>query len=400
MVHRGGRFPGGAFAPGGWRICTLAGIVAQRGRIMNSRDRFLATMNYRERDRCPWGEMGFWPETLDRWHTEGWPDGTYLNQYLGFDRLREDVGVATGFIPAFDEKVLEEDDTYRVVRRGSGDVVKEFKGKISFRMPQWIDFPLKTRSDWEESIRPRLDPASPTRYPEYWDEKVQMWKGRDYPLTIRMGSIFGWIRNWMGLEGISLALYDDPAWIQEMMDYLVDFCCRCCERALTDVDLDYVLLWEDMAYKTGPLISPEMFRRFMLEPYKKLTGFIKAHGVDLIIVDSDGNAESLLPLWIEGGVNGFYPIERAAGMDAVQLRERFGRDLRLLGGIDKRAMIAGGGAIDVELAHVIPLIKEGGFIPWCDHHVPPDVSLENYRYYVERMKQASLDPDGFLRSMK
>jgi len=357
---------------------------------MNDRERFLATMNYQERDRCPWGEMGFWPETLERWHQEGWPKEVYLNQFFGFDRLREQVDVSMGFVPNYRYEVLEETDQYRIVRRGDGVVAKEFKGELSFHMPQWLRFPLQTRDDWENEIKPRLNPDSPTRYPEYWDEKVRTWQQRDYPLTLRMGSIFGWLRNWMGLERISVALYDDPEWVQEMMDYLVDFCCACGRRALEEVDLDYVLLWEDMAYKTGPLISPEMFRRFMLEPYRQLTGFIQDRGVDLIIVDSDGHAEPLIPLWLEGGVNGFYPIERAADMDAVRLRERFGRELRLLGGIDKRAMSAGPEAIDAELARVAPLLREGGYIPWCDHHVPPDVSLEHYLHYVRRMQAASL----------
>jgi hypothetical protein len=363
---------------------------------MNDRERFLATMYYRERDRCPWGEMGFWPETLERWHAEGWPEDVYLNQFFGFDRLRNQVDISMEFIPGYKREVLEETDRYQIVRRETGLVVKEFKGDLVYHMPQWLDFPLKTRDDWENEIKPRLNPYSPTRYPEHWDEKVRMWRQRDYPLTLRMGSVFGWLRNWMGLENIAVALYDDPAWIQEMMDDVVDFCCACGQRALEDVALDYVLLWEDMAYKAGPLISPRMFRRFMLEPYKRLTGFIRDHGVDLIFVDSDGDSELLIPLWIEGGVNGFYPIERAAGMDAVRLRERFGRELRLMGGIDKRAMIAGPQAIDAELARVAPLLKEGGFISWCDHHVPPDVSLANYQYYVRRMKEASLDPDRFL----
>ena len=362
---------------------------------MNDRERFLATMNYQERDRCPWGEMGFWPETLERWHKEGWPEDVALNEFFGFDRLREQVNVSLGFMPGFKREIMEESNEYRIVRRETGVMVKEFKGELSFHMPQWLQFPLKTPYDWENKIKPRLNPDLPERYPNDWEEKVRNWRQRDYPLTLRMGSIFGWLRNWMGMENIAVALYDNPEWIQEMMDYMADFCCACGRRALEDLDLDYILLWEDMAYKSGPLISPEMFRRFMLEPYKKLTGFIREHGVELIIVDSDGYAEPLIPLWLEGGVNGFYPIERAADMDAVHLRARFGKELRLLGGIDKRAMIAGPAAIDVELERVVPLLKEGGYIPWCDHHVPPDVSLENYLYYVRRMKEASLDPEAF-----
>ena len=353
-------------------------------------------MNYQLRDRCPWGEMGFWPETLERWHEEGWPEDMYLNQFFGFDRLREQVNVSMGFIPAFKREVLEETDRYQIVLRETGVVAREFKGELSFHMPQWLRFPLQTRDDWENEIKPRLNPHSPTRYPEYWSEKVRSWRQRDYPLTLRMGSVFGWLRNWMGLEQIAVALYDDPQWVQQMMNEIVDFCCACGERALQDVDLDYVLLWEDMACKHGPLISPRMFRQFMLEPYKRLTGFIRDHGVDLIFVDSDGDSEPLIPLWLEGGVNGFYPVERAANMDAVQLRARFGRELRIMGGIDKRAMAAGPTAINAELAHVAPLLKEGGYIPWCDHHVPPDVPLKHYLHYVQQMKTASLNPDKFL----
>ncbi len=362
---------------------------------MNDRERFLATMYYEPRDRGPWGEMGFWPETLEVWQEQGMPPDVHLNTYFGFDRLREQVDVSLGFMPDFEEQVLEETTTYRIVRRTTGVVAKEFKGQHSFRMPQWLGFPMKTRQDWEEEIKPRLDPASPARYPEYWEEKVRMWSQRDYPLTLRMGSIFGWLRNWMGLEAIAKALYDDPEWIQEMMDYLAQFCTATAQRALEDVDLDYILLWEDMAYVGGPLISPRMFREFMLEPYKVLTSCIRQHGIDLIFVDSDGYAEPLLPLWIEGGVNGFYPMERASDMDPVHLRERFGRELRLMGGIDKRAMKEGSAAIEAELAHVAPLCEEGGYIVWCDHHVPPDVPLDNYWYYVRRMKELTADPAGF-----
>ena len=362
---------------------------------MNDRERFLATMNYESRDRCPWGEMGFWPETLEVWHKQGWPKDVHLTDFFGFDRLREQVPVSQGLIPGFEAKTLEETDEYRIVRRSSGVTAREFKGDHSFRMPQWLGFPMATRDDWENEIKPRLNPESPIRYPLYWEEKLRIWAQRDYPLTMRMGSLFGWLRNWMGLQPICEAIYDDPEWIQEMIDYLVTFCTSSARRALEDVDLDYILLWEDMAYKGGPMISPKMFREFLLEPYKRLTSFIREHGVDLIIVDSDGFAEPLIPLWIEGGVNGFYPIERASDMDAIQLRKRYGKDLRLLGGIDKRAMIAGPDAIDAELAHVAPLCEEGGYIPWCDHHVPPDVPLDHYLYYVERMKEMTLDPAHF-----
>jgi uroporphyrinogen-III decarboxylase len=361
---------------------------------VNDRERFLATMNYQPRDRCSWWEMWYWQDTLDRWHGEGLPEDVHLQEYLGVDR-REAMGVNIGLVPAFSRETLEETDEYEVFRRTDGVICRQFKGDLAGRMPQWLRFPMETRDDWEKVIKPRLNPASAIRYPLYWEEKKRIWAQRDYPLSIGGGSIYGWIRNWMGLSNVCTAFYDHPDWMHEMMDYIADFLVATLERAFAEVQIDYVTMWEDMAYKAGPHISPRMFREFMLEPYKKVTTLFHDHGAHLIFVDSDGDSGSLIPLWLEGGVTGFYPIERASGMDPVALRKEFGRDLRLIGGIDKRAMAAGPQAIDAELAHVAPLVADGGYIPWCDHLVPPDVPFEHYMYYVRRMKEMTLDPQGF-----
>jgi hypothetical protein len=361
---------------------------------MNDRERFLATMNYEPRDRCPWWEMWYWADTLERWVKEGLPQDQHLETYLGVDR-RESVGVNLGLVPAFTRETLEETDEYEIFRRPDGVICRQFKGDLKGRMPQWLRFPLETREDWENVIKPRLNPTSPIRYPLHWEEKKRIWAQRDYPISIAGGSVYGWLRNWMSMERICQTLYDDPAWVQEMMDYIADFVVATVRRAVEEVDIDYVTMWEDMAYKAGPHISPRMFRQFMLEPYKKITSCFHEHGIHLIFVDSDGDSGPLLPLWLEGGVTGFYPIERASEMDAVAIRQRFGRQLRLIGGIDKRAMIAGPQAIDAELALVAPLVADGGYIPWCDHLVPPDVPYAHYMYYVRRMKELTLNPTGF-----
>ncbi|MCE5257736.1 MAG: hypothetical protein LLG44_01570 [Chloroflexi bacterium] len=363
---------------------------------MNDRERFLATMNYQPRDRVSWWELWYWPETVERWHSEGLPEDVHLEQYFGVDR-RADVGVNLGLAPGFKAETLEENETYEIYRRSDGMVAKKIKeGDLGARMPQWLSFPIESRRDWEEDIKPRLNPHSPCRYPLYWEEKKRTWVQRDYPLSISGGSVFGWLRNWMGLDRICQTLYDDPEWMHEMMDYLADFVIATVTRAVEEVDIDMVFMWEDMAYKAGPLISPRMFREFMLEPYKKITACFHEHGIHLIFVDSDGNSEPLFPLWLEGGVTGQYPLERASGMDPLELRRTYGPQMRLIGGIDKRAMATGQEAIDEALLHLVPLFIEGGYIPWCDHLVPPDVPFQNYLYYVNKMKDISLNPRAYL----
>ncbi|GAJ15135.1 unnamed protein product, partial [marine sediment metagenome] len=135
--------------------------------------------------------------------------------------------------------------------------------------------------------------------------------------------------------------YDDPVLIHEIGEWMEYFELEIIKKVVGDVELDFVYFWEDMAYKTASLVSPRIFREFMMPHYKKITQLLRSHGTDIILVDSDGNTTQLIPLWLEGGLSGHYPLEVAAGMDAVKLRKKYGNNLILLGNIDKRALIKG-----------------------------------------------------------
>ena len=125
----------------------------------------------------------------------------------------------------------------------------------------------------------------------------------------------------------------------------------------------------------------------MLPCCRDLLGYLGSrHGLDIVMIDSDGNDWELLPLFIEAGVNVFTPLEIAAGMEPLALRERFPR-LALLGGIDKRALPLGRSHIRREIERKVPsLLASGGFFPSLDHHVPADVSFENFCIYLEEVR--------------
>ena len=143
-----------------------------------------------------------------------------------------------------------------------------------------------------------------------------------------------------------------------------------------------------MAGKGGPLMGPEQFREFILPHYKRFVGFLKSNGVKIVLVDTDGDHRALIPAMLEAGVDGFGPIERAAGMDPVAVRKEYGRSLCMVGGVDKREIAKGPKAIDAELARsVVPIIEQGGFIPCIDHAVQPDVSLDDFRYYLDAKRR-------------
>ncbi len=174
----------------------------------------------------------------------------------------------------------------------------------------------------------------------------------------------------VGVERLCTLFYDDPAFVQEMMEATADFIIAIMAKILDHTDVDVYGFWEDMAYKTGPLVGPALYRTFALPHYRRVVDYVRSRGVAHVCLDSDGDVSSLIPIWVDAGIDTLYPFEAQAGMDVVAVRREYGRGLRLWFGIDKRAIVRGPAAVDAELARVRPLIEEGGYVPGLDHSMP------------------------------
>jgi uroporphyrinogen decarboxylase len=296
-------------------------------------------------------------------------------------------------LPQFPEEVIERTDQYEIVRNGVGIVTKALLegsvGRARMSMDQYLSFPVKTKEDFE-ALKPRYIAGQAARYEPGWKEfKLPGWKNRRHPLVAgRNCSTLGFYwraREWMGTEELSYAWYDDPALCDNMMEFTADFTIEMLRPVLDEIAPDYIFINEDMAMKSGPLLSPDHYRRFIFPHMRRLVDFVKSKGTRYVVVDSDGSPDALIPLLMEAGVDALWPVERASeGMDPAALRAKYGRDLRLWGAVDKRCLAAGKKAIDSHLKSLVPLIEDGGFIPTVDHLVPPDVSLENFTYYMNQ----------------
>lgn len=372
---------------------------------MNDRERFLASMDYAPADRAPNHELGAWLQTRERWKSEApgetqafkwnWFDG---ESALGMDR-REFVPVNFGFIPPFEHKIIEQTDRYEVFQDAKGMIRKALRvgqvGGQRMSMDHFIDFPVKGPRDFAE-IKKRLVANLPQRVPVGLDERAAQWPERDRPLIIgRNCAINGFYwraREFMGTENLSLAWYQEPEMMREMMEFFADFVLETIKPILATTDCEYIQFNEDMAMKTGPLMGPDLYREFILTPFKRLIGELRSLGARHIALDTDGNPGPLIPLYLEAGVDILWPLERASNVDPVELRKTYGRDLRLWGGVDKRVLPRGRDAIKAHLKTMIPLIEEGGFIPTLDHTFPPDISWDNFRHYWE-LKDALIRGD-------
>jgi uroporphyrinogen decarboxylase len=357
---------------------------------MNDRARFLAHMNYQPVDRCPMWDFGFSDEVLARWRTEGLPPDADLEQLFGMDQQWRDCSVSIGLKPDFKWEVLEDFPDRRIVRRGDGVVQLELKYQQS--MPKFLTYSLTDRASWDE-LRRRLDPTTPDRIPSDWAQRCKRHVDRDYPLLIWAGSIYGWARDWAGMETLSKLLYRDRTLYPEIAETLATLTCTVLRRALEEarqvgLTFDAANMWEDMCFRNGPLLSPKMFREYMVPHYKRITGLLREYGVKLVILDCDGCIDALAEMWLEAGVNVMFPLEIGTWQaDPYAFRQRYGKDMRLMGGFDKRILAAGPAKIDAEVDRLGPLVAEGGFIPFCDHRVPPDVPLAHYLHYLRRARE-------------
>ena len=382
---------------------------------MNVRERFVANMTFEVADRALFWEFGYWAGTLRKWYKEGLPkkkgivpekalDGDTttgevipspyrdcpvdkdVHDFLGFDSGIKRLPVNLWVYPLFERQVVEDDEENIIYIDDFGIKKKERRDGQS--MPTFLDWPAQNMKDFEK-IKERFNPQDEGRFPANWSELLLEYKKRDYALAMGGGpfGFFGGPRYLMGLENLCTTYYDNPRLIQEMVNFLTDFWIELFSKVLQEVKVDFVFFWEDMCYKTGPLISPKHFCQFMLPGYKKLTSLFRDFRIKIIFVDTDGNCTKLIPLFIEGGVTGIFPFEVQAGMDIMKVRKEYPK-LAIIGGLDKRKIAQGRKAIDEELEAKLPfMLKKGGYVPCADHLIPPDVPWENFVYYRKRIKE-------------
>jgi len=367
---------------------------------MNGRERFIESLLFGKPDKVPFAPGGPRESTLKRWHKEGLPEDVnwfnYLCEKIGIKMEKAktpsaNVGINLGMIPGFEEKILEHKNGHFIAQMATGEVVEVsdtydfsyLKRAKDFVTRKWHKFPVENYKDWED-IKRRYDPESPERYPANLDEVSKILKDRDYVLNIGIHGPFWKLREWCGFENLCILMATEQDFVMEMVNFWKDFVLETLDPILQKVEYDSIIINEDMAYKEKSMISPEMARKFLLPLWVEWCERIKKSGCPVVGLDSDGYIGELIPIWIEAGINCTVPVEIAAGNNPVEYRKIYGKNIAYRGGIDKRKIAKGGKEIEQEMYKIIPpLLKDGGYIPGCDHGVPHDISLQNFINYGE-----------------
>jgi len=372
---------------------------------VNARQRFLTVARFGTPDYIPVlscdGINGPNMHTVDVWQEEQrfprWVDSSQRwDEFWGMSRVKGWVPGGPGEAMPGPE-VVKRDGMYETIRYVDGRVVRRLIGQTAtshYGMPQFIEFPCKTREDWEE-YRDRWVPEGDGVYPEDFEVMVEEWRERDYPLGTAVVGSFSVIRNLFGTNLACKLFYREPDLVSEILDHYRKRHLDIVERLVREVDLDYAMGWEDFCYRNGCLVSPDIIREFVVPHYRKQTDFIRSHGIDYIYIDSDGYVEGVIGLLEEAGINGLQAFEVRAGNDVLRVRENYPRFV-IWGGLDKFAMDEErpDRAIGEVRRKVPPMLDSGGYFPGVDHALPPTSFWRTYLYFMAEVHRYCGNPEG------
>ncbi len=376
---------------------------------MNSREKFLSAMDFDTGKPILKAEFAYWAGAIRNWFGQGLPkikevpgDLSESEPLSGASPLsgeygrKSEVNVMThlkldSFLekfpfdlsPQYKIEVLSETNGYKIYKDNFGITTKALKDKSG--TPMALEYPIKNKKDFYNYIS-GYDEDFTKRLPGGFEALAVKLKGREFPIRLG-GNPFGFsflARHLMGEVNYMLNMYDDPGLLKEFNEFYLGFVMKYWSCILSKIDVDCVFIIEDIAYRSGSFISKDMFREFLTPYYVRFIDFLKQFKVKNIIVDCDGLIDELIPLFVEAGATGIFPIE--AVNDIEKIRQDYPR-LALLGGFNKKVLFKDSSfkKIDAELEKTERLVRKGGYIPHVDHAVSEDVTWENFKYYRTRL---------------
>jgi hypothetical protein len=351
---------------------------------MSDRERFVAQMHYRPVDRCFNMEFGYWKENFSAWslfRNAGVTSNEQADRFFSFDRIEVFSG-NTWMSPWFEERVVRETATTRVLINQNG-LLAEVPRDGHDTIPHYLEASIKRPEDWarERALRFRRD--DPARRVDVAALARLHPPTRGYPVGVHCGSLMGRIRDMLTFEGLAYAIYDYPEMLEDMVETACVLVEDMLDQVLGRIDFDFASGWEDICYKSGPIVSLGFFREVVLPRVRRIGRKLGAAGIDIWYTDCDGDIRQLVPGWLDAGLNTMFPFEVSCSGSPGELLDLYGPRLRIMGGVDKHALGGGREAIRAYLEALAPHVARGGLIPFCDHRCPPNVDERDYLYYLD-----------------
>lgn len=344
---------------------------------MTSRERILCALNHKEANRVAIQD-GPWGTTVRRWRKEGLPEKVSPAQYFNYEM--SGFGADTSF--QLPHKVIEETDEYVIYINANGAIRRDWKHQTS--TPETIDFTIKDRKTWEEYKQKLAMNDSRVN----WQNGLAACKReRDRGQFVHYSGAMGYDKTQgiVGSENLLVSMLDDPEWVKDMFMMSVQMVIDTAEEMMArGFEFDGAFLYDDMGYRNTSLFSPETYRELLKPAHKRVCDFFKSKGLK-VILHSCGCVKGLVPDLIEAGFACLQPLEVKAGMDLIELKQKYGEHMAFMGGIDVRKMAdPNPQVIEDEIRTKLTIAKEGGgYIYHSDHSVPDNVGFQQYCRVIE-----------------
>ena len=382
---------------------------------MNDRERFLAVASFQEPDYVPIfgfpGSPGMaggcMARTHDRLVATGMPADVGGRYALGAKRTGVEIWYrywgTTGpiypdFSPAWGAEgfktVSRIEDGFEIIESESGAVTRQvIDNDITYSMPEFVRYAVRDRDSWQLYKR-RMTPRQ-FLPPEEMDRRCSRYDGRDRPLCVGGGGPYGFCRGLMGPEALSLAFYDDPELVHDMVQWQLEQASRAMFPMIERLRPEIVGMGEDLCYNHGMLLSPGHFHEFLGPYYRAVCDCARAAGAAVVAVDTDGNAMEYAAVAQTYGVNAVHPFEVKAGNDLFVLGRRHPR-LILFGWLEKETINEGNERlIEPEIRRKVPpLLARGGYFPNGDHGIQPLVTFANLCRFMTILHEVCGNPEG------
>ncbi len=350
---------------------------------MTDRERFNNQMHYRPVDRCFNMEFGYWQENFSEWpifRDNGITNNAEADVFFNFDRYAQHG--SAWMHPQFEYKVIEETADKKIIRNAEGLIGEVAKDGHS-TIPHFTKSPIETPDDWKRMKEERFRRDDPARKVDLDELKRLYPPDRDFPVAVDCGSMIGKVRDLLTFEGLAYACFDYPAMVEDMVETSCVLVEDFLDQVLGVIDFDFASGWEDICFNHGPIVTHDFFKNVVVPRYKRISRRLHAHGIDIWLTDCDGDVRPILGLLMEGGINCLFPYEVNSCAHPGELLDEYGKDLRIMGGVDKMELGKGPEAIRKYLESLVPYVERGGYIPFCDHRCPPNVKQEDYLYYLD-----------------